>query len=827
MSDTESDDIIQRKESKNKATKNARVKKQADKKKKRKSTESESDSDFEVGTFDKYNRVESKKKGKRPAVEKNSDSEDALCAKKKRKGNKQEYNMIVAYKAEAEATDKRLKEMGFGDFEGNFDFYYVPGILALWVVKNFNPKTCTLVMEDGSMIKITRDLIHDMLGIPMGDIKVESLKEKNLFDPVTAKWRGMVQEIVSHDNKINISQLESFLCTLSDADWLFDIGFLSLFFSIFGQGNKDGTINERLIPYLEETDKIHQMDWCSYVLDSLVKECTSFSTSDKFSGPVLLLVLIYVNSTVSEKIKVEKTVPAFKAWSSNLILKRQQEELDLKGFGLLPIVKGLEFIEPKKEMKKILKDNLLKGRNLMEDTDNKLDIALAINSDDEELKNIIEKRNKLFNTLYKDNEELRNIIEKKNEVFVTLYKDKDLEKDDDDEETDGDDDDDAPDGDNDDKDDDETDGHNDDKDDDETDGHNDDKDDDEKDENTDKNDDKTDEDEDDGDEKDNHDETNGDNDDIDEDDGDENIRNEKEKKNVDEGNKEEAGSENVKDDKVEEKDENVEEEKEKNKLESKKISDPSLVVHQMIEDMTKLPLISRALKEVAHGVPPVEARPSFNKLMFKLKQDSDGKVYAKKIDDVPCSEDKGFVNSVEINAKVAVKRSAKAVDVPPDKVIDAAKKKLAAMTQFKHPRPATKIIKDDYQTPKKEERDVSDYAFDVLAFKLSFNRMNEELNRMHEDPPHMFGNKKEVMRKRRTVFNENIKYILKEANKKIFNDVHLVFFPCIKLSEEEETRNHYYLICFNMMTAEIDIIDNIHNDLEDLDLRYGPYAMAL
>ncbi|GKG45029.1 hypothetical protein Tco_0495107, partial [Tanacetum coccineum] len=36
-----------------------------------------------------------------------------------------------------------------------------------------------------------------------------------------------------------------------------------------------------------------------------------------------------------------------------------------------------------------------------------------------------------------------------------------------------------------------------------------------------------------------------------------------------------------------------------------------------------------------------------------------------------------------------------------------------------------------------------------------------------------------------------------------------------------------YLICFNMMTAEIDIIDNLHNDLEDLDLRYGPCAMAL
>ncbi|GKE78066.1 hypothetical protein Tco_1544186 [Tanacetum coccineum] len=47
-------------------------------------------------------------------------------------------------------------------------------------------------------------------------------------------------------------------------------------------------------------------------------------------------------------------------------------------------------------MKEILKDNLLKGKNLMEDTDNKLDIALEINSNDEDLKNIIEKRNEIF-----------------------------------------------------------------------------------------------------------------------------------------------------------------------------------------------------------------------------------------------------------------------------------------------------------------------------------------------------------------------------------------------------------------------------------------------
>ncbi|GKB98136.1 hypothetical protein Tco_0984273 [Tanacetum coccineum] len=377
---------------------------------------------------------------------------------------------------------------------------------------------------------------------------------------------------------------------------------------------------------------------------------------------------------------------------------------------------------------------MLKGRNLMEDTDNKLDIALDVNSDDEELKNIIEKRNEFFVTLYKD---VNKKVEEDDED-----KDRDLEKDDDDEETDGDDDDD------------------------ETDRDNDDKDDDDKDENNDKN---YDDNETDGD---NEDETDRDNDEI-EDDDDENNENDENSENIRRCNKEEGGSENVKDDNVEEvitdveqKDENVEEEKKRSgqsrdfelffrneledfepltlsqetgkkysnkrrklpvfddvsilntQLESKKISDPSLVVHQMIEDMTKLPFISGALKEAAHD----------------------------KIDDVPCSEENGSVIAVEvphqkvinaakdktvqvtkkevpkkINAKVTVKRSAKAVDVPPDKVVDAAKKKLAAMTQFKQPRPATKIIKDDYQTPKRGRKRVAQVLEEDLV--LSGKRM--------------------------------------------------------------------------------------------------------
>ena len=59
--------------------------------------------------------------------------------------------------------------------------------------------------------------------------------------------------------------------------------------------------------------------------------------------------MIYVNSTTSDSVKVEKTVPAFKAWSSQLLLKRQKEEIEL-GFGCLPIAEGVEVIEPPMKM---------------------------------------------------------------------------------------------------------------------------------------------------------------------------------------------------------------------------------------------------------------------------------------------------------------------------------------------------------------------------------------------------------------------------------------------------------------------------------------------
>ncbi|PWA59697.1 hypothetical protein CTI12_AA364190 [Artemisia annua] len=393
----------------------------------------DSDSDFE-SSYSKM-AIVTKKKVKKEKVK----WEDEGLIQEVKNNERKSINIRMSPRSLKKVQEKlripqveELEKMGFGEFHNNFNFYSTPPELGLWVVTNFESKTCSIKMNNGRKIKITRELVRDMLGIPMGDMKVEALEEKNLYEETTAKWREVVESIVVK-NKIFISKLEEHLCSLTEVDWEFRVAFLVLFFSIFGQGNKDGEVNERIIPILSNTDNLSQMDWCSYVIECMVKECSGYMPNKYFSGPLLLLVIIYVNSMTSETVKVEKTVPAFKAWSSRLLFERQKEELAL-GFGCLPIAEGdeegnlvcqlqtpkinlkyglygtIDMEEANKdfrsksfeEMKGIIRDNMVLCNQLMMDTDYKLMIALRLNPEDEDLKKMVETRKDLFAESYKE-----------------------------------------------------------------------------------------------------------------------------------------------------------------------------------------------------------------------------------------------------------------------------------------------------------------------------------------------------------------------------------------------------------------------------------------
>ncbi|GKB10636.1 hypothetical protein Tco_0844559 [Tanacetum coccineum] len=340
-----------------------------------------------------------------------------------------------------------LNELGLGHFHNNFDFESTPGELGMWVVKSYDHETHTLRMGDGRRIKVSRELIHEILGVPMGENKVISLPSTTSEDKTTTDWRYTTPFT---EDRIHITRVDDHVSSLTANGWPFKVGFLVVFFSILAQGNKDGTVNQRFIPTLRNIDEFQNYDWCQFILDCIKAEVMEFKPRSYFAGPLLLLALIYVSSTVSPTTTVERKAPIFKAWSTKLLKKRESEELKSGGFGKLPILEGLEFIEPKKpklkkkksevlllgdgsmsreqeleefktktskDMKDCLNDNVSKIKALMLDTCEKLKIALNEYPKDSDLKMILGKRLGFFKELYR-----RDV----DNAMVVLHKDNDL-----------------------------------------------------------------------------------------------------------------------------------------------------------------------------------------------------------------------------------------------------------------------------------------------------------------------------------------------------------------------------------------------------------------
>ncbi|PWA48124.1 ulp1 protease family, C-terminal catalytic domain-containing protein [Artemisia annua] len=192
---------------------------------------------------------------------------------------------------------KVLEEMGFGNFRADFNFDSTPTALAMWVCKSFDAKNCILTLSNIRNIKVTREMIHDILGIPIGDIKVVSLPQNTTEDPTTARWRATLPLSVydpdgeKSKRKIPISRLESHLTSMTDEGWVFKIGFLVGFFSIFAHANKDGTVNQRFLPSVEDIEKVPNLDWCTYCLECMQADLKDFKPRNSFAEPDLLLVI--------------------------------------------------------------------------------------------------------------------------------------------------------------------------------------------------------------------------------------------------------------------------------------------------------------------------------------------------------------------------------------------------------------------------------------------------------------------------------------------------------------------------------------------------------
>ncbi|PWA53295.1 Peptidase C48, SUMO/Sentrin/Ubl1 [Artemisia annua] len=227
-----------------------------------------------------------------------------------------------------------LTEVGFQSFHRIF-IHKLPSKLGRFVASRFNPATYTLNLFNGLSILVTPQKIHEMLGIPVGGSSLFSFEERSVKHPYVKTWVEQFypksfKEIRSPDIGLN-------LATANRVDDLFKLNFLMLFSNVIGRcDSMGGQVCFDVVRRIPEHLPISEIDWCGYI-----HHCLQYSNNPKgechYTGPLAVLMLVYLDSTKFEKFHVVRLRPAILNWSTNLMRQRQDLELAERKLGKLEL----------------------------------------------------------------------------------------------------------------------------------------------------------------------------------------------------------------------------------------------------------------------------------------------------------------------------------------------------------------------------------------------------------------------------------------------------------------------------------------------------------
>ena len=186
-------------------------------------------------------------------------------------------------------TDKQrqsVRDMGFGGIL-EYRLSEIPTRLGYWVLDKFDEDSCSLKFN-GNTIRVTREAVHEILGIPMGTIHVDALKGTSRSDKLTKSWKSLFGGNIG---RIYFTNVEDIIQSQKEGGWMFKVTFLVLLFTAMGQSNMCATVNLKFLPcILGEEDIIH-LDWCTYMIECLVNTKRSWKRSTHYNGPLVMLLV--------------------------------------------------------------------------------------------------------------------------------------------------------------------------------------------------------------------------------------------------------------------------------------------------------------------------------------------------------------------------------------------------------------------------------------------------------------------------------------------------------------------------------------------------------
>lgn len=228
------------------------------------------------------------------------------------------------------AQKQAVTSMGFGKLL-NMKADGIPSKLGFYVVDNLDTKKMEIRVSHGA-IKITTEAIHEMLGVPIGGLDLQSIESATMEADITKRWRQQFDKV-----KVRPADIMKEIERSNDADFNFRINFITLFVNTMADCNRMGCCNLGFLSRIHDDAILEKIDWCKFIFDCVKTSKVGWkrdSSLSFYAGPLTFLTLLYVDATRCKKVNVIRERPAIKSWNMSLLRRREAAEIDEGGFGL-------------------------------------------------------------------------------------------------------------------------------------------------------------------------------------------------------------------------------------------------------------------------------------------------------------------------------------------------------------------------------------------------------------------------------------------------------------------------------------------------------------
>nr|GMC92218.1 uncharacterized protein LOC109155335 [Ipomoea batatas] len=256
------------------------------------------------------------------------------------------------------AQRQAVKDIGLGSLL-DLQITNFPRQMGLWLVENFDPRSCTLKLQNGQTIHITADDVAAVLGLPKGNIEITKRTVKAMPE-ILKEWRWFFEKTTAY---ITPKALKRKMLEVDVADPWFKRHFALLVMSVLVDPMVNGYVTQNYIDHLLEVGNIQNLNWSQLVINALInsKQVWMKSTDKLYGGPIVFLMvkllplplkplinnqsnptintlkhnmqIFYVDRVVFFRRIVPRSFPAIKSWTFKLLSKRERDEIKSGGFG--------------------------------------------------------------------------------------------------------------------------------------------------------------------------------------------------------------------------------------------------------------------------------------------------------------------------------------------------------------------------------------------------------------------------------------------------------------------------------------------------------------